>query len=203
MSEPSETIALLDYRRNTNEIYRPVREDPPGEQTWQAWRSGRDNLFATHSQSALDVVDREDFHGLKYFAYQSDWRLLAKLQPAPRKELSLNHSAEGSTPARRFAQAEFKIHGERLSLGMYWLETYGGGLFLPFRDGTAGNETYGGGRYLLDTVKGADLGQDGDLIVLDFNYAYHPSCVHSDAWSCPLAPPENYLDVRVTAGERL
>jgi hypothetical protein len=84
-----------------------------------------------------------------------------------------------------------------------WLNAYGGGVFVPFRDATNGAATYGGGRYLLDTVKGADLGHNGDAMVLDFNYAYHPSCVHSLQWSCPLAPPGNTLDIEVTAGERL
>ncbi|HUG86614.1 MAG TPA: DUF1684 domain-containing protein, partial [Euzebya sp.] len=78
------------------------------------------------------------------------------------------------------------------------------GLFLPFTDATSGASTYGGGRYLLDTAKGADLGrlEDGRLI-LDFNYAYHPSCAWDAAWSCPLPPPDNRVDVEVSAGERL
>ena len=63
--------------------------------------------------------------------------------------------------------------------------------------------TYGGGRYLYDTIKGADLGVDETSIVLDFNYAYHPSCAYDERWSCPLAPAENRLDFAVEAGERL
>ena len=59
------------------------------------------------------------------------------------------------------------------------------------------------GRYLIDTVKGADLGHDRDEMILDFNYAYHPSCVHDRRWSCPLAPSENWLNIEVRAGERL
>ena len=66
-----------------------------------------------------------------------------------------------------------------------------------------GRETYGGGRYLLDTVKGADLGFDGPRLVLDFNYAYHPSCAWDSRWSCPLAPPSNWLTEPVRAGELL
>ncbi len=84
-----------------------------------------------------------------------------------------------------------------------WLDAYGGGVFLPFRDATNGRSTYGGGRYLLDTVKGADLGHEADQIVLDFNYSYHQSCVYSERWSCPLAPPANRLTFAVEAGERL
>ena len=85
---------------------------------------------------------------------------------------------------------------------MYWLEGYGGGVFLPFRDATSGRETYGGGRYLLDTVKGADLGAAADGLVLDFNFAYNPSCAYGPQWVCPLAPRANTLDVAVRAGEQ-
>ena len=68
---------------------------------------------------------------------------------------------------------------------------------------SSGTTTYGGGRYLLDTAKGADLGSIGDRLVLDFNFSYHPSCVYDPRWSCPLAPPENRLTVPIRAGERL
>ena len=87
-------------------------------------------------------------------------------------------------------------------LDVFWLDAYGGGIFVPFRDGTAGQETYGGGRYLLDTVKGADLGaDDAGRLVLDFNFAYHPSCHYAPTWSCPLAPPDNRLEARIPVGE--
>ena len=82
---------------------------------------------------------------------------------------------------------------------------YAESLFLPFRDATNGTETYGAGRYLLDGAKSADLGGDQarSTLVLDFNFSYHPSCAFDPKWACPLAPPENRLDVRVEAGERL
>jgi len=87
-------------------------------------------------------------------------------------------------------------------LEVYWLDAYGGGLFLPFRDATSGTTTYGGGRYLLDTIKGADLGStEAGALVLDFNFAYHPSCHYHHRWSCPLAPRENHLTVPIEAGE--
>jgi uncharacterized protein (DUF1684 family) len=103
----------------------------------------------------------------------------------------------------RFGQARFELAGAACSLDLYWLEAYGGGLFLPFADATSGGETYGAGRYLLDTVKGADLGMDGAQLVLDFNFAYNPSCAYDPRWVCPLTPPENRLAVPVRAGERL
>ena len=95
----------------------------------------------------------------------------------------------------------FELAGEQRRLALYWLEAYGGGVFLPFRDSTSGSETYGAGRYLLDTVKGADLGEEKGRLVLDFNFAYNPSCSYDPRWACPLAPPENRLPVPIRAGE--
>jgi hypothetical protein len=90
-------------------------------------------------------------------------------------------------------------------LGLYWMAGYAGGLFLPFRDATGGRETYGAGRYLLDAAKSADLGGDleGRALILDFNFAFQPSCAFDPRWACPLAPPENRLDIAIEAGERL
>ncbi len=114
----------------------------------------------------------------------------------------LPHSGDGGTEASAFGKVVLPLDGSP-ELNLYWLDDYGGGVLLPFRDATSGAETYGGGRYLLDTAKGADLGATGDRIVLDFNFSYHPSCVHDVRWSCPLAPPENRVAVPIRGGERL
>ena len=105
--------------------------------------------------------------------------------------------------SRRVATAHFELDGRPQTLEVLWLDAYGGGLILPFRDATSGSETYGGGRYLLDTVKGADLGGADGRLLLEFNFAYNPSCVYSARWACPLTPPANRLDVAIRAGERL
>ena len=102
----------------------------------------------------------------------------------------------------RFGVARFPLGGAQCELELYWLEAYGGGLFVPFADATSGAETYGAGRYLLDTVKGADLGGEDGRLVLDFNLAYNPSCSYDPRWACPLAPPANRLAVPVRAGEQ-
>jgi uncharacterized protein (DUF1684 family) len=106
----------------------------------------------------------------------------------------------------RIARLSFTYEGAPAELSLYWIDVYGGGLFLPFRDTTAPHETYGGGRYLFDTVKGSDFlcstGADGERrIVLDFNYAYNPSCAYDHRWACPLAPQENWLPFPIRAGE--
>jgi hypothetical protein len=84
-----------------------------------------------------------------------------------------------------------------------WLDQYSGGLFLPLRDATAGTTSYGGGRFLLDTAKGADLGSAGRSLVIDLNFLYHPSCRYDSRWACPLAPDDNVIDLPILAGERL
>ena len=108
---------------------------------------------------------------------------------------------------RRVAIALFPLAGDVYGLAIYWIAVYGGGLFLPFHDTTAPDDTYGGGRYLFDTVKGSSFRwrRDGgqERIVLDFNYAYNPSCAYSYRWACPLAPAENRLVVPIPAGEKV
>jgi hypothetical protein len=106
-------------------------------------------------------------------------------------------------PYARIGWVEFEVAGTACRLSVFWLNEYSGGLFIPFRDATSGRESYGGGRYLWDSAKGADLGVEEGGMVLDFNYAYHPSCVYDAKWSCPLAPQENWLPVSIEAGERL
>ena len=92
------------------------------------------------------------------------------------------------------------------SLDAWRLASYGGGIFLPVKDALAGvrGGTYGGGRYLLDTVKGADLGpgRAAESLILDFNFAYNPSCAYDPAWACPLAQPGNSVAVEIPVGER-
>jgi uncharacterized protein (DUF1684 family) len=113
--------------------------------------------------------------------------------------------AVGEIAFRRIGQLEFQLNHQPLTLAAFWIEGYAGGLFVPFTDATSNHETYGGGRYLLDTIKSADLGSDAatGTVVLDFNYAYHPSCTYDPQWVCPLAPPDSRLAIPVRAGERL
>jgi uncharacterized protein len=150
------------------------------------------------------VEARRSFDGLPLFDYDPSWRTMAEVVPAAPEhyEIATSGTEDGSYGFNRFAVARLESPGGPVELELYWLEGYGGGLFLPFRDATSGKETYGAGRYLLDTVKGADLGMEGDRLVLDFNFAYNPSCAYDPSWVCPLAPPPNRLTVPIPAGER-
>jgi uncharacterized protein len=194
-------LSLLDWKRRVFELYRDVRRSSPRE-GWDRWRAGRDELFARHPQSPIPEAERPAFTGLPYFGYDPGARVAAAVVAVEPATLELPTS--GTEPYRftRFAQAAFELYGRALTLDVYWLEGYGGGLYVPFADATSGSGTYGAGRYLIDTVKGADLGMEGDRLVLDFNFAYDPSCAYDPRFVCPLAPPANRLPVEVRAGER-
>jgi uncharacterized protein len=195
-------LDLLDFRRRVFALYARVRAEPEPDRAFAAWVAERDDLFAHHPQSALPPERRPGFTGLAYFPFDPAGRVLADVEPAERRRYEVP-SSDGATMAfDRVAVARFELGGEPCALEVYWLAAYGGGVFVPFADATAGAETYGAGRYLLDTVKGADLGADGGRLVLDFNLAYNPSCSYDPRWSCPLAPPPNRLAIPVRMGER-
>ena len=183
-------------------LYEAVRRSNDPRRAWDLWRDGRDELFAEHPQSPISPEIRGSFGGLRYFEHDPAARVLAEVQPADPKTYDIETSGNGSYRFTRFGVASFELLGAAVQLELYWLEGYGGGVFLPFRDGTSGRSTYGAGRYLLDTVKGADLGSESGRLVLDFNFAYNPSCAYDPRWVCPLAPPLNRLDIAVEAGER-
>jgi uncharacterized protein len=195
---------LLDWKRTVFGMYAEIRASADPAAAWRRWRSARDDLFASHPQSPLPDEARSTFDGLPYFDYDPGWRVAAEVVPAPAESYDIGTSGPegGSYRFTRFAVARFEKSATPMELELYWLEGYGGGVFLPFRDATSGTTTYGAGRYLLDTVKGSDLGMEGDRLVLDFNFAYNPSCAYDPRWVCPLAPPPNRLDVPVEAGER-
>lgn len=197
-------LQLLDWRRQVAAIFVEVRARGASETSWQWWRDARDELLATHPASPIPPERRSSFHGLPFFPYDASLRLgrvaLAHAEPAT---FAIAHSAAGTTPARRFASVALELGEVAYPVSVFWLDVYGGGVFLPVRDATNGEVTYGGGRYLLDTAKSADLGGDTEHLELDLNFAYHPSCAYDASWSCPLAPPDERLSVRIEAGERL
>ena len=196
-----EYLTLLDWRRRVADLYSAVRAklpaDAPGAHA--LWRSTRDDLFRAHPQSPLLESDRANFEGLPYYAYDPRLAKRGKVRPLPEERYDVGTSDGGVIPFVRFGVVELDVG----SLEVFWLDAYSGGVFLPFRDSTAGTTTYGGGRYLLDTAKSADLGAIGDELVLDFNFAYHPSCRYDPKWVCPLAPLGNRLQVAIEAGERM
>jgi len=198
----SAELELLDYKRRVHALYARVRAEADPARAFAAWIAERDDLFARHPQSALPPERRADFGGLSYFPHDPGGRVLADVAAAERRRYDIPSSGGKAMAFERIGVARFALGGTPCELELYWLVGYGGGLFVPFADRTAGEETYGAGRYLLDTVKGADLGTRDGRLVLDFNLAYNPSCSYDPRWSCPLAPPPNRLRIPVRMGER-
>jgi uncharacterized protein len=199
---PANVFDLLDWKRRVFAVYEAIRGSNDPRAAWGTWRDVRHDLFTSHPQSPVPPAARDGHPGPAYFDHDPGLRVLGEVEPADPETVVIEGSAEGRFEATRFGRARFQLGGEAHALSLYWLEGYGGGVFVSFRDATSGMESYGACRYLLDTVKGADLGMEGDRIVLDFNFAYNPSCAYDPRWVCPLAPPDNRLAVPIRAGER-
>ena len=200
----TELLELADWRRQVSELYAAIRaeQDPPS--AWRHWRDARERLFRTHSQSPVPEAERGDSTAPAYYAYDPALRTVAAVEAADGATFELPGSTSGHVTAQRAATVSFSLGDTPLRLSMFWLLDYAGGFFLSFRDSTCGDETYGAGRYMLDTAKSADLGTDGNgRLILDFNFAYQPSCSYDPRWSCPLPPRENWLAVPIRGGERL
>ena len=189
---------VLDWRRRVTALYDAVRaaDDPAdGHATWVA---GRDDLLRTHPASPVPESRRAAYAGADVAAYDPAFRFTVAVDldvEAERREVATG--TDGVVPIDRVGAISLPGLG---SLDVWWLGSYGGGLFLPVRD--TATTSYGGGRYVLDTTKGADLGGDAETLVVDLNFAYQPSCAYDEAWACPLPGPTNTLSVAVPVGER-
>jgi hypothetical protein len=225
------TLQLADWRRRVADLYAEVRrlaaEDPPA--AFELWRATRETLFREHPQSPVPQSERAAFRA-RHFGHDPALRFevvvesdalaadphvdeAAAGEPAPAEPspggpgaFGLPMSIGGTMSFSRIGHVTVPFPAGARRLGLFWMAGYAGGLFLPFRDATNGNETYGAGRYLLDAAKAADLGAGANppnSLVLDFNFAFQPSCAFDPKWACPLAPPENRLDIEIRAGERV
>lgn len=197
-------LDLVDWRRRVGDLYRLT-----GSDALVRFRRGRDELFRTHPQSPIETDERATFQRLNYFDEDPAYRLRAKFEPGDGTELVIDTGgADGAVRYRRAGKLNFTLSDHPCTLTVLSLVQYAGGLFVPFRDATSGHETYGGGRYLFDTAKDTDglvlemVAGSAD-VVIDFNFAYNASCAYSPRWACPLAPPENHLQVAVRAGEKI
>jgi uncharacterized protein (DUF1684 family) len=193
-------LEVTDWRRRVFALYAAVRAEADPARGHVLWRRTRDELFAKHTASPLLPEDKANFRGLNVAPYDPAWRFEVEVRPVEATKWDVETGTDGVVPFERLGVVALPDVGE---LDVWRLTSYGGGIFLPMRDAACGRPGggYGGGRYLLDTVKGADLGNDGDRMVVDLNFAYAPSCAYDPAWACPLAPAGNRVDVEVLVGE--
>jgi hypothetical protein len=194
-------LAVADWRRQVFALYGEVRAEADPAAAHDLWRRGRDELLATHPASPVPEDERSGFKGVRIGEYRPDLRFDAEIDTDVEPSAwEFESATDGVIPFSRVGVLHLPAVGD---LDVWWLESYGGGIFVPVKDALAGKSSYGGGRYLIDTVKGADLG--GDLrtgrLVVDLNFAYNPSCAYSPEWTCPLAPATNRLAVELPVGE--
>ncbi len=186
-------LELADYRAAVAALYL-------GGTDLAGFRAARDDLFRRHPQSP--IPRSAPFDGLRYFPAAPDAVVEAPLRAAP-GELEIDTGGPDGVVRYDRAGILDTPYGE---LSLWWIAAYGGGLFLPVRDATCGTESYGGGRYLTDTVKGTHgrgvVPLDDGRVRVDFDYAYNPSCAYDARWACPLAPPENRVTAEIRAGEQ-
>jgi uncharacterized protein (DUF1684 family) len=210
--EHSTYLELADWRRRVADLYGAVRglaaSDP--QAALMHWRGVREWLYREHPQSPVPASERAAFRA-QHFPHDPVLRFEACVvldgvgKEAAESPIAIPTSSGGAMDFRRVGWVEIPFPSGTRRLALSWMAGYAGGLFLSFRDATNGVETYGAGRYLLDVAKSADLGGDvaQGRLILDFNFAYHPSCAFDPRWACPLTPPENRLDLAIRAGERL
>lgn len=196
---PEATWQVLDWRRQVAALYTAVRSEADPRQGHALWATARDQLLRTHPASPVPAQDRGRFGGVPVAPYDPDFRFVLPIDPpiVP---------ARRRVPTGTDGVVELDCIGHVMlpdlgCLDLWWVTGYGGGLFLPIRDATSGRSTYGGGRYVLDTAKGADLGGSRDALVIDLNFAYMPSCALDEGWACPLPDAGNTLMVPVPVGE--
>lgn len=208
----ADRLQLADWRRRVADLYADVRRlarsDGP-EAAHRHWVEVREALYREHPQSPVPAGARAAFRA-HHWPYDPSLRFEVALEAGPPAAdgalpIALPNSGDDALAFSRLGTVTLPLPAGERRLSLFWMSGYAGGLFLPFRDATSGAETYAAGRYLLDTAKSADLGGDPDrgTLVIDCNFAYQPSCAFDPRWACPLAPPENRLDVRIAAGERL
>jgi hypothetical protein len=188
-------LDVASWRREIHALYAAVRAEPDPIAAHALWTDTRSRLFLDHPASP-----RSGDQAMRHAAYDPAYRFVVSVEPAEPERWEFASASDGTVPFERIGQVTL---GDLGRLDLWWLDSYGGGIFLPLRDGSAGSVTYGAGRYVLDTVKGADLGREGQDWVVDLNFAYNPSCVYDPRWNCPLAPAGNRFAASAPVGELL
>jgi hypothetical protein len=164
-------------------------------------RKQKDWFFAVNPRSPIPPEKREEFNGLDYYPPNPDYRFELKLHEyEEKKKLKMATTGGEEQEYIRGGEFRFKLRGEEYTLQAYKHDPREQWLFVPFRDATSGRETYGAGRYLDLEPERHHIGKG--KWILDFNKAYNPFCAYSNAYTCPLTPPENWLDTPIRAGEK-
>lgn len=180
-------------------VLKPDSSGAPTQVTFDAGRSGfnlieRDGRFAVRVRDSQARALRE-FSGLEFYPVDTGWRVEARFEPHPAgSTIEIANVINQLQPMPNPGALVFERDGRTHRIEAIGNED--GSLFLIFADRTSGRETYGAGRF-LDTAAPRD-----GVVIVDFNLAYNPPCAFNDYSTCPLPPPENRLNLAVTAGEK-
>ncbi|MBN2173865.1 MAG: DUF1684 domain-containing protein [Bacteroidales bacterium] len=169
------------------------------------YRQGRNIKLMYTESSPLTADQLKSFKGLKYFPGNINFHVEATLEKSENPEtIIMKTSTERAPQYLKYGYVHFKIDTLNLKLAVYQskklveLKEDENTLFMPFRDETTGDETYGGGRYV-----DCEIPVSGNMVILDFNKAYNPYCAYNAKYSCVIPPDENRLPIRIEAGEKL
>jgi len=167
----------------------------------QQFQEELDQHYADAEKSPLTKKDRRKFKGHPFFDIDSTFIVVAQFKRTPETTpFQMKTTTDRLPTYEKYGEATFKINGVSYTLNLYQshrlreVEKYKNDLFLPFIDATSGNDSYGGGRFIDLLIP------KGDEIIIDFNQAYNPYCAYNHAYSCPIPPKENDLNVRIEAG---
>ena len=201
-------LSLIDWRREIFKLYSEVRDEENGQLAWTKWKSKRNKLFRFHPESPTFNSKRKsgsNFPPILY-PYNPNFCLSSKykiLESSVKLEIITDdHSITRIQPFLKTTDLVEKLN---IELTIFKILGYGGGLFLPFFDMgcSSKGENYQGGRYLIDTIKGADLGEcKNNELRLDFNFSYNPSCSYNSKWICPIIKNYNKIPLLIDAGEK-
>jgi uncharacterized protein (DUF1684 family) len=164
-------------------------------------RRQKDHYFGENPRSPLPPEEREAFDGLDYYPIDPAYRFEVELEASEDPEsVTVGTSTDGEQQYLEWGQFTVEIDGQQVAIQAYKSDPDEDRLWVPFRDETSGEETYGAGRYL--DLEPEHHRTDEGTWILDFNEAYNPTCAYSDRYECPLPPMDNWLDVRIEAGEK-
>jgi uncharacterized protein (DUF1684 family) len=175
---------------------------PDEEETWKRallrFRTRKDEFMGQSHDSPFSHSVQTGFEGLKYFEPDPRFRFDTKLLRYPAEESVMMSTSKGTRQLyNKVGRFDVAVGGKPVQVQAYQsAEREDPSIFVPFRDATSGNESYGAARYLDLKV------QHDDRYLLDFNYAYNPYCAYDDGYVCPLPPKDNWLAVGIIAGEK-
>lgn len=160
-------------------------------------RHEKDRFFEEHPRSPIPEDERDTFEGLAYYEPDPAYRFVVELDTTDAGQtVEVQRTAGDTVTYEKAGTFHLGLPEGEVTLAAYRTPNHDEDeLFLPFQDGTSGEETYGAGRYLDATRM-----EDGWLV--DLNQAYHPFCAYDEAYTCPLPPFENRVEVPIRAGER-